>query len=195
LGEIYNTDKSPISNMEFKHSYTILYDFLFGKIKYDNIKIGEIGIWENASIKCFREYFPNAEIHGFEKIYSIIENSKKDNIKETYYYYMDGEKPDTIIESFEKSGGNFDIIIDDGSHVFEHQVNVILNSPNYLKPGGMLIIEDIFKSISEEEFQIKIKPIEKYFHNITFIETEHKLQYTGVWDNDKLLILHRNDIK
>lgn len=26
------------------------------------------------------------------------------------------------------------------------------------------------------------------------VETNHQLQYTGSWDNDKLLVLYRNDI-
>jgi len=194
LGLKYHTDKSPISSYELRHSYTMLYDFIFGKIKYDNIKIGEIGIWKNASLKCFREYFPNAEIYGFEFILTLIDEAKKDNLEKTYYYYLDEAIPETIQKSFQESGGNFDIIIEDGSHFFEHQINVILNIIPYLKPGGVLIIEDIFKSINESDFEEKITPISKYFHSISFVETNHNLQYTGGWDNDKLLVLYRNNL-
>jgi FkbM family methyltransferase len=194
LGLKYHTDKSPISKYELRHSYTILYDFIFGKLKYDKIKLAEIGIWKNAGLKCFREYFPNAEIYGFEFIHSLIDEAKKDNLKNTYYYYLDAEIPESIEKSFQDAGGDFDIIIDDGSHKFEHQINVILNTIPFLKPGGVLIIEDIFKSINESDFEEKISLVKKYFHSISFVETNHELQYTGSWDNDKLLILYRNDV-
>jgi len=194
LGLKFHTDKSPISKYELRHSYTILYDFIFGKLKYEKIKIAEIGIWKNASLKCFREYFPNAEIYGFEKILSLIDEAKNDNLENTYYHYLDDAIPETIQKSFQDAGGNFDIIIDDGSHLFEDQINVILNTVSFLKPGGILIIEDIFKSINENEFEEKISSVKKYFHSISFVETNHQLQYTGGWDNDKLLVLYRNDI-
>jgi FkbM family methyltransferase len=194
LGLKYHTDKSPISKYELRHSYTILYDFIFGRLKYDKIKIAEIGIWKNASLKCFREYFINAEIHGFDFFPSLIDDAKKDNLKNVYYHYLDAEIPETIHASFKDAGGNFDIIIDDASHKFEHQINVILNTIPFLKTGGILIIEDIFKSINESDFEEKILPVKKYFHSISFVETNHELQYTGGWDNDKLLIFYRNDV-
>jgi hypothetical protein len=193
LGSKYGTDKSPLYDNQLRHSYTMLYDFMFSKIKYENIKLAEIGVWENASVKSFRDFFPNATIYGFDNLDYIIEQSKNDNIRNTHYFYMDCEKPETIINSFENSGGEFDIIIDDGSHVFEHQINLILNSVRYLKVGGVLIVEDIFKSINEDDFNKKLEPIKKYFDSITFIETHHKLQHTGHWNNDKLLILFRNN--
>jgi FkbM family methyltransferase len=194
LGLKFHTDKSPISKYELRHSYTILYDFIFGKLKYEKIKIAEIGIWKNASLKCFREYFPNAEIYGFEKHIELIEDAKNDNLEKTHYYSLDGAIPETIYNSFQEAGGNFDVIIDDGSHLFEHQINVILNTIPFLKPGGILIIEDIFKSINENDFEEKLSSVKKYFHSISFVETKHQLQYTGSWDNDKLLVLYRNNI-
>lgn len=194
LGEKHNTDKSPLAPNEFRHSYTILYDFLFGKLKYEKIKIAEVGIWNNAGIQCFREYFPNAEIYGFDQEHYLLEQAKSHNLPNTHYFYMNANDASSVHESFNKVGGNFDIIIDDASHQFEHQINIILNSVPYLKPGGVLIIEDVYKSIDESLFVEQLVSIEKYFNTITFIETEHALQYTGHWDNDKLLVMYRNDI-
>lgn len=194
LGLKYHTDKSPISTYDLRHSYTILYDLILGHMKYKDIKLAEIGIWKNASIKSFRDYFPNAEIHGFEKVKQLIDDALKDNLKNTFYHEIDISNVDSITESFRGSGVKFDVIVDDGSHIFEHQINVILNVFPFLNPGGVLIIEDIFKSIPEKYFEERINPIRKYFSSVSFIETNHKLQYTGSWDNDKLLVLYRNDL-
>ena len=193
LGGKYNTDKSPICNYDLKHSYTIFYDLIFSNLKYKKIKLAEIGIWKNSGIKMFRDFLQDAEIHGFEKVSEIIMEAKNDNIPNTVYHYMDCNDPNSVINSFKESGGDFDIIIDDGSHVFEHQINVIVNSAPFLKPGGVLIIEDIFTSIDEDEFEKKIEPIKKYFDTISFIETDHEFQYTGNWNNEKLLVMYRNN--
>jgi hypothetical protein len=40
----------------------------------------------------------------------------------------------------------------------------------------------------------KITHIKKYYHNMSFIETHHVLQYTGHWSNYKLLIFFINDL-
>lgn len=194
LGLKYHTDKSPISAYDLRHSYTILYDLILGPIKYKDIKIAEIGIWKNASIKSFREYFPNAEIHGFEKVKQLIYDALNDNLNNTFYHEIDISNVGSIVESFSSSGVKFDVIIDDGSHAFEHQINVILNVFPFLNPGGALIIEDIFKHIPEKDFEERIEPVRRYFSSVSFIETNHKLQYTGSWDNDKLLVLYRNDL-
>lgn len=194
IGAKYDTDKSPISNINLRHSYTLLYDFIFNKVKYQNLKIAEIGIWKNGGIKSFLEYFPNAEIHGFEKEDYLISEAKKHNLKNTTYHSVDISNPQSITDSLRNSGGDFDIIIEDADHRFEHQVNVVLNIVEFLKPGGVLIIEDIFKSISEEEFEIKITPVKKYFDSIWFVDPYHDLQYTGNWDNDRLLVLYRNNL-
>jgi hypothetical protein len=193
LGYKYNSDKSPLLDSIHKHSYTILYDFLFSHLKYKKIKLAEIGIWENGGIKMFKDFFSDVEIHGFEKINEIMLKAKNENVPNTFYYYIDCELPETIIESFKESKGEFDIIIDDASHVYEHQINLIKNSVQFLKPGGILIIEDIFKSIDEENFIRDIEGVSKYFDSISFIETYHELQNSGYWDNDKLLIMYRNN--
>ena len=76
---------------------------------------------------------------------------------------------------------------------FDNLRDTLLTHLKYLKPGGILIIEDIFKSIDEDEFEKKIEPIKKYFDTISFIETDHEFQYTGNWNNEKLLVMYRNN--
>ena len=83
----------------------------------------------------------------------------------------------------------FDIIIDDSTHEFKDQVLIIKTVIPFLKPGGILIIEDIFKNIEDMEFLTKIKDELKYFKEYYFIEPEHINRNSYNWNNDKLLVL------
>ena len=57
----------------------------------------------------------------------------------------------------------------------------------------MLIIEDIFINANEEDYDIAINHISEYFSSATFIYANHNLKNSLGWNNDKLLVLHRND--
>ena len=66
---------------------------------------------------------------------------------------------------------NFDLIIDDGIHDYKGNVNFFENSIQYLKKGGLYIIEDV-NNIYVENFR-------KYFSNLNYdveiIDYYHKL--------------------
>jgi hypothetical protein len=78
-------------------------------------------------------------------------------------------------------------------HDLEHNTLFALEAYRYIKPGGYLIIEDIFRSTDEDLFAKNFEPLESYFSSMTFVVTEHKNRYSPGWDNDKLLILCRNE--
>ena len=76
--------------------------------------------------------------------------------------------------------------------VDELQINIILSAYKFLKPGGTLIIEDIYKfkkGYEEEKYRERIKPIIKYFSYVVFVETPHINNFTASWKNEKILIL------
>ena len=43
----------------------------------------------------------------------------------TKYFLMDVNNSSSIKEGLSKSTEKFDIIIDDSSHIFEHQINIV----------------------------------------------------------------------
>ena len=195
LGTTYPTDKSPYNTNDLlhKHPYTAIYDLLFSSIRWKNIKIAEIGIFENNSIKCWRKYFVNAHIFGFESYLNFITNAINDNLINTKYIQTDVKD----LENFDRDlslFSNYDIIIDDSTHEFNDQINIINISWKYLNPGGTLIIEDVFIDEDENKYADSIKQLTKYFSSILFIEAHHNLKYSAGWNNDKLLILIRNDV-
>lgn len=196
LGAHWGTDKSPynIDDRLHKHPYTAVYNFLFSSIRYNEINVAEIGILDNKSMRCWRDYFPKAHLYGFEWFDNRIEAAKLDKQLNTFYYKMNVEDESSITKAFESAGKQYDVIIEDSTHKFEDQIRVAHVAYKYMVPGSILVIEDVFRNADESLYETHLNDLSKYFSSATFVVTEHKLRWSPGWDNDKLLILHRNDV-
>ena len=194
LGKKYDTDKSSqrnnVTNHRHCHPYTLFYDDIFKSKKDEKLKIAELGILDGGSLLMFKDYFANSEIYGFEYNNDLINNFKqKFNNDRVTLSNIDVTNKNSIIKAFSDLNILYDIIIEDTTHQFEHQINVIENTYKYLKPGGVLIIEDIFKSYNENDYINRLKPILDNFQDYYFIELDHVNRNSTGWDNDKLFIL------
>lgn len=203
LGKKYQTDKSPYNNIDpygnydvIAHAYTPFYSILFSPFRYKSLTFGEIGIYKNASIKCWREFFPFAKLYAWDNDNNLIENAKKDNLQKVVYDYMDVQSDSCIDQSLSKTNVKFDILIDDSSHVFWDQIRVIRNCWKYLNVGSILVIEDIDHTTLEKSYVDALCEYghDKYFSEMTFIETDHKNQNIQIYNNEKLLYFVRNDV-
>lgn len=144
------------------HNYTKLYHEMFKDIRSKPLNILEIGIGSinkdihsnmagdryykpGASIRGWREYFPNAHIYCCDIDNSILNIFDKDD-KITAFYFNQ-YKNDEIHELFKEGkvlhGVKFDLIIDDGLHFFPINCNVMKNFIPYMNTKGTYIIEDI----------------------------------------------------
>lgn len=198
IGMAFNSDKCPYSQNTtsgHRHPYTPIYDDLFCHLRDEVINVAEIGIEKNDSINIWRRYFPLAKIYGYEYSDEYIENAKRQNLIDVVYEKFNIQDENSIHSVLKKSGVKYDIIVEDSTHLFEDQIRFIKNSIDYLKPNGILVIEDIFRSREESDYEEQLKDIEKYFSDITFITAEHEKRYSPGWDNDKLLVLIRNDVQ
>ena len=198
IGKKYGTDKSPFVKQMGCHSYTPFYNLLFSNIRYRPIIFGEIGIYKNASMKMWREYFPHATLYGWDckleenldKKYEqdYVELAKNDNLNNVTYDYMNCREETSINQAFEKTNTKFDVIIDDASHKFWDQIRVIRNAYEYLNPGGYLIVEDLGHRMYEYCNEIETYGHSKYYSNITHVRTCASDQKYG-FDTDELLVL------
>jgi glycosyltransferase involved in cell wall biosynthesis len=194
----FNSDKCPYSKETtsgHRHPYTPVYDTLFSSLRTQSINIAEIGIEKNDSINIWRQYFPNADIYGFEYNEQYLQEAINQNLSNVYYEKIDVKDANNIRKTFQTINKKYDILIDDSTHLFEDQIRVIQNSIEYLNEGGILVVEDIFRNRSEEDYQRELQGISKYFSSATFMTTEHENKFSGDWNNDKLLVLVRNDVK
>lgn len=146
LANKYGTDKGTLYPHQSRHGYAPIYDQYLNRWRNDPIRLLEIGICMEStagghSIHMWREYFPNAEMFGFDivdmkhlenhvnnlKIFQGDQNNRED-LKKMYLSF--GEKP-------------FDFILEDGSHVHEHQMVSFAHLFKYVKSGGLYILEDM----------------------------------------------------
>lgn len=194
IGKKYDTDKSSqrnnVTHYRHCHPYTLFYEFLFRNKRNEPLKIAELGILYGGSLLMWKEYFTNATIYGFEFNDKLIDKFKKncDNERITLTK-IDVKNKDSIINAFGTLNTIYDIIIEDTTHKFEDQIRVIEHVYPYLKPGGILIIEDIFISTAENEYIIALQPILHHFQNYYFVELDHANKYSAQWNNDKLFVL------
>ena len=190
----YDTDKSSqrnnVTDCRHCHPYTLFYDGLFKNRKEEHLKIAELGILDGASLLMWNEYFKNAEIYGFEYNDGLINNFKqKFNNQEITLANINVTNKESIVNAFRNLNVLYDIIIEDTTHQFEDQIRVIENTYLYLKPGGMLIIEDIFKSYNETDYIDRLTPILQHFQDYYFVELDHNNKNSTGWNNNKLFVL------
>ena len=93
-----------------------------------------------ASLRAWRDYFPNANIYGADIDRKILKNENR--IKT---FFVDQTDPDTIFDLFSQiKVKEFDVIIEDGLHEFSANICFFENSIKYLSKKGIYIIEDIY---------------------------------------------------
>jgi hypothetical protein len=125
----YRTDKG-------SNGYLPWYQRHFGGIRNEKMTVLEIGVFEGASLRVWRSYFPASQIVG-------IDIDPK-NIVEPRIFCRQGSQDDPdFLTSVGAEFGPFDIIIDDGSHIGRHTIKSFDYLFPRLAPGGWYVIEDI----------------------------------------------------
>lgn len=118
------------------HTYVDTYDKLFAPFQ-NGCTFMEIGLAQGDSVDLFDQYFKNSEIIGVDL--SIIFEPKKYRNK-VELIAADGTKP----EFLEKiRGKEFDIVIDDASHMTQDQIITFHMLKGQMKPGSIYVIEDL----------------------------------------------------
>jgi hypothetical protein len=128
----------------FWHGYQKHYKRSIETYRNRPVRLLEIGLRDGASLELWSKYFhPDSEIFGID-FGSIDQNCSPCNIHGALCFHGDQENVTFLNLVLERSGGNFDIIIDDGGHGYGQQMSsfsVLFDKG--LKPGGLYFIEDI----------------------------------------------------
>lgn len=128
------------------HNYTPLYEKEFDRFREKPIRFLEIGIQKGHSVKMWEEFFPTAELYFIDITESAIEYFST----RSSYFYLDQSNASALSAFIKDSGGDFDIIIDDGGHTMEQQIVSFQTLFPALKPGGIYVIEDLHTSYWKE---------------------------------------------
>lgn len=134
IGLRYETDKTT-------HFFLHHYDKILNHIRYEPIKMLEIGVYKGASIKMWREYFPNAELHCID-----INHVDFSDLKNVTMHVVDCDHKEEL-KSLSEKLGEFNVIIDDGGHTMKQQQNALEVFWPKVKKNGIFIMEDMHTSI------------------------------------------------
>ena len=123
------------------HDYIELYWRELRDIRNTTKKVLEIGVQTPRSVKMWRDFFPNAVIYGID-IDPRCAEFAEDRIE---IFVGDQTDESFLLDVIKATGGQFDVVIDDG----QHSSYSILKSFSYLYPAlderGIYVIEDIMK--------------------------------------------------
>lgn len=141
----YNISEKQI--FKWTHYFDI-YEKHFSRFRDKPIKILEIGVWDGGSLKMWKNYFhPESLIVGLDIDQKTLQH-QEDNID---ICIMDQSNTEQLTELINKYNC-FDIIIDDGSHINEHQrISFEFLFP-YLSNNGVYLVEDVHTSYWKDCF-------------------------------------------
>jgi hypothetical protein len=125
------------------HDYSKYYEMFFRPIKDEKVKLLEIGIFGGASLRAWREYFPNGEISGID-LRGNYEYLIEEGCKATYI--VDQSSREQVEKFNDEHNQEYSIIIDDGSHEATDQIQTFEILFKGLQPGGYYVIEDLLTS-------------------------------------------------
>jgi hypothetical protein len=144
LATKYGTDKWNA------HHYTPYYDSFFKDRRNEVKKVLEIGLGNpicppfpnrayipGASHRMWEEYFPNAEIYGLDVEMGLLVNQGR-----IHSFYCDQSNETSLRAVMPLIGKDFDLIVDDGSHVPLDQVLTAKLFIPLLASKGIYVIED-----------------------------------------------------
>jgi hypothetical protein len=175
------------------HTYSDFYSRLFGHCRNYIKKVFECGLGTNnpnllssmgvngkpgASLRVWRDYFPNAQIVGADIDRDIL--FKEERIET---FFVDQTDPKSIEDLWRNSGLDCcDFMIDDGLHTYSAGICLFENSIERLSPSGIYIIEDVSTQ--------NLMMFKQYFSNKPYqVDFVNLLRPTGVLSDNNLVVV------
>ena len=193
IGKLSGTDKSPYGCHEtiHRHPYTGVYSMLFGPLRFREIQFAEIGVANGGSAVLWYNYFAQSKsrLCFFDCDQNYLNNLDRIPEPKPFKTIMDVNTDGDVARALSLPGGQYDVILDDSSHNFNHQIRIIKEGVPFVTPGGYLIIEDVFRSRPEIDYENAIADILPQCAEAYFVVCNHEERYSPGWNNDKMLVL------
>ncbi len=136
LEEIFFSGKGRIVHKWI--DYLPIYERFFAPYRGTKMTLIEIGVSQGGSLDMWREYFgPQASITGID-----VEPACAEKVDAPNRVRIGSQADQDFLSSIIEEAGPPDIVIDDGSHVSDHQLTSFQSLWPALKDGGLYIIED-----------------------------------------------------
>ncbi len=136
IGSRHGTDKS-----RQLHGYLDFYERFLGELRERPVTLLEIGVLEGQSLRMWRDYFRNGRVIGVD-----IDPTVRRHAGERIAIEIADQSNVADLVRLGVRHGPFDVVIDDGSHIWEHQITALRYLFPFVKPGGFFIVEDLHTS-------------------------------------------------
>lgn len=151
----YDTDKN---KGEFPNSK--MYDKLFAPLRDKPISLLEIGINRGGSVRLWEEYFSEASLYAIDVRRRCMQEASNRTTVD-----MVDQSDGAALRAYAEKRGDFDIIIDDGSHMTGHQILTFETLWPHLTPGGIYVVEDTKTSYNWKFVNSEMTAVE-YFQSM-----------------------------
>jgi cephalosporin hydroxylase len=107
-------------------------------------RVLEIGVKGGGSTALWKQLYPSATVVGMDiKLRSWLSD---DGV-----IYVEGDQSDPAqLTTIANEHGPFDLLIDDGSHVSDHQAISMRTLLGHVRAGGLYVVEDTHKPLKEK---------------------------------------------
>jgi hypothetical protein len=123
---------------KWKHYFSVYHRYL-GRFVGREFDLAEIGVFSGGSLQMWREYFgEGCRIHGID-----IKEACKDYEDARTRIHIGDQSDRAFWRRFKSEVPSLDVVIDDGSHQYEHQRATMEELLPHLRPGGVYVCEDI----------------------------------------------------
>ncbi len=144
------------------HSYVEVYEEILKPYRETAKNVLEIGLFSGQSLRAWEQYFKGI-VFGIdcdELPHGGLQDLRPMIAEGTHnIFIMDGTSKADIEKNFK--GVKFDVIIDDGSHNLDHQLESYKHFKSHIAKGGIYIIEDIQNIDANREAFLNIDPSKK----------------------------------
>ena len=129
----HGTDKSSLH-----HDFLRLYESFLAPLRDQPLRILEIGVWAGQSLQTWAEYFPHAQVIGAD-----IDPDARRFAGGRIAVEVADQSDAAQLVALAAAHGPFDLVVDDGSHVWTHQILTLRTLLPHVRPGGLYVLEDI----------------------------------------------------
>lgn len=136
IGTKYRTDKA-----SYGSNYLDLYEQRMVPFHGREFSLIEIGVGEGGSLRMWAEFFPKARVFGVD----IAPPAQDSGHERVSIISGDASRAETLDRVLADSGAPL-IVVDDGSHLWHHQIETFRLLWPRLRRGGVYIIEAVHTS-------------------------------------------------
>lgn len=141
------------------HNYSLHYELAFAGLRFDPLVMTEIGCGGGESMRAWLEFFQSPAFRLFGA--DIVRDTNPWNTPEIkpdprYTFIHLNQDDETNLRCFAAMcGGEFDIVLDDGSHCNTSIITTFNVLWDCVRPGGIYAIEDLGSGYTPGSVHVK----------------------------------------